>query len=374
MNIPEFSLERFQSLYEHHVEFNLSESGVHPLTVRELLAEDELDAFLDTRLIYEQTNGPEHLRDNISLLYEGVAADNILVTNGTIEANFVTFMALLSAGDELVYMLPNYQQFKGMAEMFGVTVRPFYLQEEHGWQPDLDALSATVTNKTKVIALCNPNNPTGVLLSDEARAHIINLASQVGAWLVVDEIYRGSEHNGQLTPSFWGSYDKVIVTSGLSKAFGLPGLRIGWMVAPEHITERAWGVKDYTSITASTLSYDLATRALTPALRSKIWGRNINLVKQNLAILAHWVEDQAGLFSLSVPDAAAMAFVKYHADVPSETLADRLHKQQSVLVVPGAHFGLEHFVRIGYGLETDKLRAALARLAEEVKGLELVPH
>ena len=371
MNLPEFELERFQSLYEHHVDFNLSESGVHPLKVRELLTEAEIDGFLDTRLIYEQTNGPELLRERIALMYEGASTENILLTNGTIEANFLASLQLLTKGDELVYMLPNYQQLKGLTELYEVAFKPFYLQKENGWQPDHDELETLITPKTKVIALCNPNNPTGVLLSEEARKRILSLAESVGAWIMVDEIYRGTEHSKNVTKSFWGQYDKLVVTSGLSKAFGLPGLRIGWMVAPESFIEAAWSAKDYTSITCGTLSYELATKALEPSMREHIMGRNIDYVKHNLTILQSWIAEQKGLFSLTPPQAAAMAFVKYHFDMPSAELSDKLHKERSVLLVPGAHFGFENFLRVGYGLETSKLRGALARISESLIELEL---
>jgi len=369
MKIPEFELERFQSLYEHHVDYNLSESGVHPLKVRDLV--DNIDAFLERELIYEQTNGPALLRERIAALYEGARADNVLVTNGTIEANFLATWGLLEPGDEVVYMLPNYVQIKGLAESWDNALKPFHLREEKGWQPDLAEFEAAVTKRTKVIALCNPNNPTGVLLSDAAKAGIIAVAERAGAWLLVDEIYRGTEHSGVMIDSFWGTYDKVIATAGLSKAYGLPGLRIGWMIAPEPFIEDAWGYKDYTSITAGTLSYDLATKALEPTMRQKILGRNRNLVKTNLELLKVWIAEQSSLFSLSPPQAGAMAFVKYHFDIPSLELTDKLHKEKSVLVVPGAHFGLEHFLRVGYGLPTDDLKAALGRIAETVNDLKL---
>lgn len=371
MNIPEFELERFQSLYEHHVDFNLSESGVHPLKVRDLLSDADVAAFLNTELIYEQTNGPLLLRERIAAMYEGATADNVLVTNGTIEANFLASWGLVEQGDEIIYMLPNYVQIKGLAASWGVPLKPFHLREDNGWQPDLAELEALLTPKTKVIALCNPNNPTGVLISNDARQGIIALAEKVGAWLLVDEIYRGTEHSGQIIESFWGSYDKVITTAGLSKAYGLPGLRIGWMVAPPAFVEAAWGYKDYTSITAGTLSYELATKALEPAMLKKILGRNRDLVTTNLKVLQDWITEQDGLFTLAPPEVGAMAFVKYHFAMGSIELTDKLHKEKSVLVVPGAHFGLENYLRVGYGLQTADLKVALERISETVSELNL---
>ena len=369
MNIPEFELERFQSLYEHHVDYNLSESGVHPLKVRDLLGEGDVEAFLERELIYEQTDGPLKLKEGIARLYRQAQAENILVTNGTIEANFLATWGLIEEGDEVVYMLPNYVQIKGLAEAWKVDVKPFHLREDNAWQPDIDELKAAISPKTKLIALCNPNNPTGIVLSEGARRGLVEAAAGVGAWLLVDEIYRGTEHDGVMIESFWGSYDRVIVTSGLSKAYGLPGLRIGWMLGPSPTIEAAWGHKDYTSITAGTLSYDLASRALEEDMIGKILGRNRELVKGNLKILKGWIAEQQGLFSLVSPQAGAMAFVKYHFDIDSISLTDKLHHDKSVLVVPGAHFGLEHSLRVGYGLETPKLIAALARIEDCIREL-----
>ena len=371
MHIPTFDLERFQSLYEHSVDFNLSESGVHPLTARDLAQGEDISWLLDVRLGYAQTNGPERLRERIAELYPAAKTENVLVTTGTIEANFLCAWALLAPGDELVYMLPNYVQIGGIAESLGVTVKPFYLDESADWQPDLSALEALVTSKTKMIALCNPNNPTGTVLSAQAREKLIALAEKVGAWLLVDEIYRGAEHSGELTKSFFGGYARTIVTGGLSKAFGLPGLRIGWILGPPEIIEDLWSAKDYSSITAATLSYELAMYALEPQKRAWLFERNRGITGGNLAVLQNWIAAQNGLLSLTPPQAGAMAFVRYHFETPSVKLADTLHREQSVLVVPGAHFGMENFVRMGYGLEPAALKKALARISETLGALQI---
>ena len=370
MHIPTFELERFQSLFEHSVDFNLSESGVHPLTARELAQGDDLSWLLDVRLGYAQTNGPEALRERIAELYPTAKTENVLVTTGTIEANFLCAWQLLSPGDELVYMLPNYVQIGGIADSLGVTVKPFYLQESADWQPDLAALEALVTPETKMIAVCNPNNPTGALLSPEAREKIVTLAERANAWLLVDEIYRGAEHSGDITESFFGAYERVIVTGGLSKAFGLPGLRVGWVLGPPEIIESLWAAKDYSSITAATLSYELATYALEPRKRAWLFERNRGITGDNLRTLQDWIAAQDGLLSLTPPQAGAMAFVRYHFETPSLELADKLHREQSVLVVPGAHFGMENFLRMGYGLESHAFQEALGRIGETLAALQ----
>ena len=360
MRVPEFHLERFQSLYEHHVDFNLSESGVHPLTVRDLAGDSE--ALLDTSLGYAQTNGPLELRERIAA-FGGAGAENVLVTTGTIEANFLAAWHLLEPGDEIVYMVPNYLQIGGLAEGFGAAVKPFALREDLGWQPDLDELEALVGGNTRMIALVNPNNPTGVLLGDPARRRLVELAERSGAWLVVDEIYRGTEHDGVTNPTFFGGYERTVVTGSLSKAFGLPGLRVGWVIGPEGLIEELWGHKDYTSITCASLSFELASRALEPAMIESILDRNRAHVVGNLGILRDWANATPGVH-LTPPNAGAMALLRYEHPIGSVELTTRLHHDHSVLVLPGEYFGMEHHLRVGYGIETEALHTALGLMAQ----------
>jgi len=174
MKIENFELERTQSLYENAVKYNLTESGIHPFTLEELLDKEEIEDLLSLRLGYGQTNGSLELREAISRLYPGADMDNILVTNGSAEANFINIWCNLDAGDELLLMVPNYMQMWGIARAFGVTVKPFHLREELNWNPDLDELKSLITPRTKMIAVCNPNNPTGAVMSDEAMEEIPN--------------------------------------------------------------------------------------------------------------------------------------------------------------------------------------------------------
>jgi len=292
MKIEVFELERVQSLWENHVEYNLTESGVHPFTLNELLDEDSVAALANLRLGYGQTNGSIALREAIAALYPGAGSDNVVVTNGSAEANFVATWSALDDGDEIVYMVPNYLQIRGISRAMGVTVRPLTLRAELGWQPDLDELESLVTSRTKVIAVCNPNNPTGMTLSEEAMAAIVAAAQRCGAWLFVDEVYRGAELDGGDTASFWGRYDRAVITGGVSKAYALPGLRLGWLAGPESFIADAWARTDYTSIAPGILSDEIARAALQPSLRARILKRNRKLLKNNLAELQEWMAKQ----------------------------------------------------------------------------------
>ena len=227
MKLEQFAMERMQSTYENLVEFNLSESGVRPLTPRELIEDRAgLDGLLDQPLVYSQSNGTIELREAIAKLYPGAGIDHIEVTNGGSEANFIATLQLVDAGDDVVMLVPNYMQTWGLSRAFGGVIREWKLVEDHAagrWRADLPALEALVNERTKVIIICNPNNPTGARLTASDLDGIARVAAKHGTWVLSDEIYRGAELDSVETASMWGRYDRVVVTSGLSKAYGLPG-------------------------------------------------------------------------------------------------------------------------------------------------------
>lgn len=365
-----FVMEEMMSRFEQTVDFNLSESGVHPMHLNELLGDDPgaIQALLESDLNYPEVNGSQALRETIAGLYSGgpgggPGADNVLVTVGAIEANFLAVTSLLAPGDEIVVMLPNYMQVWGVAKNHGLAVKSFNLIEDQGWAPDLDELAATVTPATKMIAVCNPNNPTGRILRETEMDAIIAQAARVGAWILADEVYAGAERESDVeTPSFYGRYDKVIANGSLSKAYGLPGLRIGWSVAPQEAIEACWRRHEYLTISGTRLSNRLAEIALSPAVRPRILARTRGYIRRGYPILEEWMAQQGNTFSLSPPGAAAIAFVRYNLDINSTELADRLREERSVLTVPGDHFGLDHHLRISYGLPEDYLREGLGRL------------
>ena len=263
MRYTPFRMERWQSTYENRVAINLSESGVHPMTVAELLALAERDDGVDQiRLAYGQSNGSDELRERVAALYPGASEASVLVTVGGAEANFVGHWHLLQPDRPAAIMLPNYMQVPGMVENFGAPLIPFNLLEETGWQPDLDQLKGALEAGATFILVTNPNNPTGACLTAEAMDGITALADQFGAWILSDEVYCGAEVSGEETPSFWDRTDRVVVTNSLSKAYGLPGLRLGWVVGPEELIKDLWGRTDYTTISPATLSDHLATIAL----------------------------------------------------------------------------------------------------------------
>ncbi len=365
MKIEQFVMERMQSTWENQVEINLSESGVHALTLRELVADVGTEELLDVGLGYPQTNGTERLRSAIAALYPGATADNVHVTNGGSEANFVTTWSLLERGDEVVMMAPNYMQTWGLGRAFAGSLHEWPLREEDGrWQLDLDALASLLTPRTKLLVICNPDNPTGRRFEADELAAICAAAAKHGTWILSDEIYRGAEIDGRETPTLWGRYERAIVTSGLSKAYGLPGLRIGWVLGSPGLVATTWAYHDYTSIAPGALNDRLAALALEPARRSRILGRTRTILRRNLPVLSGWLEANRAEFSFSPPDAGAIVFARYRRHVNSTELTTRLRKEKGVLLVPGDQFGMDGYLRVGYGGPLPELEEGLRRLLE----------
>lgn len=364
-------MERLQSTWEHRVAWNLSESGVEPLRLEELAdTPEDRSALFAQSLGYTQTNGTGELRGRIAALYPGATTAHIQVTNGGSEANCIVLWHLVEPGDEVVVMVPNYMQAPGLLRGLGATVRRWPLvADENRWRPDLAALETLVTGRTKLIFICTPNNPTGARLTGGELDAMCRLAAASGAWIVSDEIYRGAELDGVESPTAWGRYDRVIVTSGLSKAYGLPGLRIGWAVGPPGTIDALWGVHDYTTIAPGALNDCLARVALAPARRERLLARTRGIVRANYPLVRRWIDTRAPLVAGIPPEAGAIAFIQYRHPVNSTELAERLRDERSVLVVPGDHFDMDGYLRIGFGSDPANLSAALGLVGEVLDGI-----
>lgn len=351
--------------------YNLSESGVHPLSVRELLelGGAPVDPLLDVRLGYSQSNGTDLLRQRIAALYPGASPNNVLVTTGSSEANFVSCWRLIAPGDKVTVQAPNYLQTNGLARNFGADVREYRLREELAWEPDPDDIAAEIVAGTKLVVVTNPHNPSGHVLSDAARKAIVHRCAAVGAWLLADEVYTGAERDGHTTPSFWGTYDKLIIVNGLSKAYGLPGLRIGWIVTTPQLANETWERHDYTTIGPSGASDYLATVALDPAVRPKIIARTRKILNANYPILEAWLKTFGGAVAWRPPQAGAICFARHNAKLQGQELVEFVRTEQDVLLVPGEQFGLAGYIRFGFGNTQEELDAALARVAEVLRPL-----
>jgi aspartate/methionine/tyrosine aminotransferase len=370
MDIPRFEMERVQCLYEKEVKFNLSESGVLPLSLDELLPDPDQRAVLTAeRLGYPHSKGRARLRQNIAAFHGVGGEDSVTVTNGGSEANYVTLWGLVNKSDRVAFMIPNYMQGFGLGTIYGRGVDTYRLVMQKGatgkpeWRLDIDSLKQAVKPSTKVIVVTNPNNPTGAVLTDAEMNAIVTAADRVGAWLVADEIYRGAEVDGPLTPTFAGRYDKVIVTGGLSKAFGLPGLRTGWIVAPPKSIRHLVQYHDYLTLTPGFLSDYLADVVMEPAHRDRILERTRSIIRSNLPHLEKWLAGHHEILDFARPQAGAICMIKYRLPIASEPLYSRFRRDRSVLITPATHFGITgKYFRVGFGYDLDHLMAGLKEL------------
>jgi aspartate/methionine/tyrosine aminotransferase len=364
MSFQPFAMERWQSTWENRVRFNLSESGVHPMSAAELLAlAGRGETPLDLPLGYPQSNGTEPLRAAVAALYPGASPEHVLVTSGSAEANYINCWRLIEPGDKVAIVLPTYMQTWGLTKNFGADVRAISLREDLGWQPDPADIDAAIGPGTKLVVVTNPGNTTGAVLSAEVMARLATRAEKAGAWLLADEVYQGAERLGKPTPSFWGRGERVIVVNGLSKAYGLPGLRIGWCVAPPSHVAELWARKDYTTIGPTVMSDALATLALRADVRPRILERTRSIIRKNWDVVERWLRAQDGEFTYRAPDAGAIVWARYRSDANSSALAESLRVEHDVLVVPGDQFGMDHYVRLGFGPPAHELEEALARVA-----------
>jgi aspartate/methionine/tyrosine aminotransferase len=260
-------------------------------------------------------------------------------------------------------------QVPGVARSLGAAVRPFTLRQDRDWEPDWDEFEHAVTPRTRLLYLSNPNNPTGSILSPAAMQRIVDRCESTGTYLVADEVYLGAEIDRERTTSFWGMSDRVIVTSGLSKAYGIPGVRIGWLVGPKDVVATCWSQHDYLTIGPNKLSDQIARVAVQPDNRERCYARTREILRVNIPIAREWLERFGGRLTWHAPQAGAIALVKYDADVPSVELATRIRVNQGTLVVPGSHVGLEGYLRIWLGGREEYLREGLRRVAAELTPL-----
>lgn len=377
MKVETFALERWMSTWEMRVEFDIAESGIYPMTTREIVEllpaerqEAVLNDLLDLRLGYTEARGTEALRGIIARTYRATSAEEVLVTTGAIEANYLLFNTLLDAGDHVVTIFPAYQQLYAVAQAIGCDVSLWKLSADNRFRYDLDELERLVTPKTKLIVVNTPHNPTGALLSAEQLQRIYELAESVGAWLLCDEAYRWLDLPGgePMAPPIRDYGPRGISVGTCSKPFGLPGLRIGWIAGPEDIVKACWAARDYISLSPGKLNDKLAQIALTN--RDRIIARNHRIVEANMAEAERWFAENADLVSWIPPRAGLLALMKYNLEVPSKELSDRLAGEYSVMLAPGSAFGFEGYLRIGVGQTPEIFREGLFRTAACLRDLQ----
>lgn len=384
-----FEVERWMEAYEFTPGvLNIAETCVESVSIDQLaqLSGDkgELPPRTSTVLIYGAIRGSSTLRETIATLYEDeqIAPENVIITQGAIAANFLAFYSLIEPGDHVICVYPTYQQLYSVPESLGAEVSLWRLRPEQGFVPDMDELEKLAKANTKMIVINNPNNPTGVPIPRDVVYKIVDFAKARGIMILSDEVYRplfhdGLEDNADMPPSVADlGYDKAIVTGSLSKAYSLGGIRVGWIASGDKaIVERLVEARHYVTISVSQLDDQVASYALSPAVRGALMKRNIQQAKHNADMLKAFVEAHSSVCSWVAPTAGTTAFIQFHVGgKPVDDVAfcrDVLDKTK-VLLVPGSRcFGHDQdfagYVRVGFVGSTAVLAEALQKLGVYVR-------
>jgi hypothetical protein len=358
MRFEPFGLERWLP-FVSSAEISMSGANSVPLQYRDLI--DGLD--LDEEIGYKSTRGSLKLREEIAALFSKrkVDPDEVLVTTGTAEANFLLLSCLLEPGDEFILIVPTYLQSAGIAQAIGAKVKTLPLHEKDGWNLNLDELEALISPLTKVIMLTNPNNPTSTRFDPATLEAVCNLADRCGAYVIDDEALRGLEADGVVAPSMTELYERGFSTGSLSK-IGLSGIRIGWVVGAKPIVEQCWAHKDYTTLAHSGLGEILAELALERQNIERIRGRARAFIREHSVILMEWIERHRGLLTCVRPIAGGSAFPALQISLDSITFCRRVFQQVSVALSPGDYFGASGHFRIRFAVHRETLNKGLSRL------------
>ena len=370
MFIEPFEVEIWMNEWETRCTYNLAETCVASITINELLAlsgRDEADLYeiLSMKLTYGDIEGSDRLRAAISKLYTNTAIADITITHGTIAANMLVHKGLVERGDHVVSIIPTYQQHYSIPRSIEANVATLSLEASDGFLPDLDRLRSMVTLETKLIALTNPNNPTGALIERPMLEAIAEVADSVGAYLLCDEVYRGTGQVGDgMVPSIVDIYHRGISTAGMSKVFSLAGLRVGWVVAPKELTEKIMIHRDYDTISVGMINDHFAAIALENA--SKVLARSQAITRENLAILDSWITNEPRVDWVK-PRAGTTAMLKLDIPMSSREFCIDLLEKTGVMLTPGDAFDMEGYVRIGYANEREILEAGLSEMSAYLK-------
>jgi len=366
MKVDTFLVERFMDAYENNVELNLAETCVDPFTLGEFLSLTGREAFFEelkgVQLTYGSIEGSLDLRRGLANLYETLTPENILVAGGAIGANFLVFYTLVEPQDTVISIFPAYQQLYSVAKSLGANVKLLSLSEDDKWLPDVDRLAGLIDDRTRLIVINNPHNPTGSLIDAGLLKKICAIAEEAGAYVLCDESYRGLYINqNDSAPSAADLSENAIATGSFSKAFSLTGLRLGWIAGSQQIIEECRRHRDYTTISNGLIDDALAALAMKHV--DRIYARNLKIIRANHQILSRFIEDEP-LISWVPSRAGSTAFLRYNLELSSEELCVRLIKEKGTFLVPGSCFEMEGYLRIGYGCKTEILEKGLSRFKD----------
>lgn len=355
MRIADFKIEEWMNKYSETAEFDLTTTCISPLSINELPFSKEI---FDVKLGYGDIEGSLRLKTAIKSLYCNQDVENITVTHGAIGANQLVFLSLLEKGDEVVSIVPTYQQHYSIPEAIGCNVKLYFLEEKNNWLPDLEKLEQILTSKTKLLCINSPNNPTGSVIPDNMLDEIVKIAQRKNVWILSDEVYRGLNLYGNpYSKSIADIYEKGISVGSMSKTYSLPGLRVGWIAGRLDLINEINHQRQYNTISVSALDDYFAAIALEN--RDFIAARNFEIMQKGVHILKEWLK-QNPRFSCVLPSGGTTVLLKYNYDMPSREFCRNLQKRSGVALLPGETMEMEGYVRLGYC--ADNLKQALEKI------------
>lgn len=367
MKLPPALLEEWMRRYYFDVDVDVGSSGVDDfgmVDLRRLLGLTEAD--FDRVVFHDSMSlGGEGLRAALADRWLGGDASRAMATHGSSEANFLLDHALLRPGDEVVVLDPGYPQLHAIAGAIGCTLKPWPLRWENGFAPDLDDARRLIGPRTRMVVVNFPHNPTGVTLTPAGQDELIAACDRAGAYLLWDNAFQELTHDAPPLPEPVLKYERAVSTGTFSKAYGLPGLRVGWCFAAPEVLDRMVRVRDYVTLHLSPLVEMIAERAVRRA--DRLLEERLGLARRNRGVVSAWMEEHRGLVEWAPPAGGVTAFPRLA--VPDvDAFCHRLAREERVLLVPGSCFGHPAHVRLGFGRSTEALEEGLSRLSRLLHG------
>lgn len=353
MKIEAFKLERFFAKYEFNVRYQISTSDCESVSVGDVLDlgdQSSKNALLSLHLGYTESQGHPRLRRAVANLYRDLSEEQVLIAAPE-EAIFLTLESYLEKDDHVIVMTPSYQSLSALPRSIGCKLTEWPVELQDGrWKLDIDFLADNITGKTKLVILNVPHNPTGLCLSPDEKENIVSILRKKGVLLFADEMYWQLEYDKEVSNiPFASLYENSISLSGLSKSYGLPGLRIGWLASQRaELLEPIAGLKDYTTICSSAPSEQLALIAVENGRR--LIQRNMDIIQSNLGQLDRLAQRHPDILQLNRGQGGSIVFPSFRDGRSASKLSEQLISKRSLLMLPGPLFDMpDQFFRIGLG-------------------------
>lgn len=367
MKLDNFKVESWMTLHEQDCLYNLADTCVNSLSLEDLFkycdnSKDVINQLLKIKLNYGPIEGSLDLKEKILKLYDKGNLNNIAISHGCISANELVLTTLLSKDDHLICIKPTYQQLYSLPNSYGVKTDFVELKEEKNWEVRPQQFEELINNKTKMICLTNPNNPTGTTFSKTFLIELVEIAKKHNLYILCDEAYKGVGEDEEVSIS--DIYDYGISTASLSKTLGFAGIRLGWIKGPSDLIVKINERRDYHMISTGHIYDYLGTLVLDNY--KEIHKRSLEICKTNRGILKQWLEEEKHI-SCVLPRAGTIAFLKYDIDMPSAEFCIKLQEETGVFFVPGSCFDEEYHLRFGLGNDPIEVKKGLTVFSDWLK-------